>query len=314
MRVKKILITGGTGFVGSNFVYKFLKSNAEVHLIARPKSDFWRLDPIKKNLFIHYVNLKNEEAVKKTVFKIKPEVVMNFAAYGLDQGKPQDIQKAIDINLLATINLLNACSRINLRCFINTGSSSEYGIKNHPIKENDILEPTNFYGVTKSAGTIYCQFLAKKFDLPAVTLRLFSPYGYFEDRKRLIPALILASLRDSQIDLVSPKAVRDFIFIEDVISAYLKVIEKIDFVKGDILNVASGKQHSISDIVRIIEKITGGKINKNYNLKLLKQYEPKTWVADISKIKKLNWNPAFSLEEGLKKTIKWFKKNQNLYL
>lgn len=307
---KKILITGGTGFIGSNLVYKFLELGNDIHLIVRPESNFWRIDAIKDKLKLHYIDLLNTSEIDGFIVELRPEVILHFATYGAYQGKQQDVKLTVDTNLLGAINLVNAASKIKFGCFINTGSSSEYGEKDHPMKEVDILEPNNLYGVTKAAATMYAQFMAKKINLPIVTIRLFSPYGYFEEDGRLIPNVVKAGINNEKFSAPSPLITRDFLFIEDVLDAYLKAIDNIDNIKGDIFNVSSGKQHSIADVVSTIEKILDKKIDVDYGNIEAKQNEPKMWVADISKAKKMiGWSPINSLEDGLRKYIDWVRKN-----
>ncbi len=310
----RVLITGATGFVGSNFAYKFLELGHEVNLIVRPEAKFWRIEPIKDKLRLHTVDLNNAEELDKFISDLKPEIILHFATYGAYPGKQQDINLTVNTNLLGTINLINACSKINFKCFINTGTSSEYGAKDEPMKETDILEPNNFYGITKAASTMHSQFMAKKNNLPILTMRLFSPYGPFEESGRLIPNVIKAYLTNSELNIVSPGSVRDFVFMDDVIGAYLKAIEKIDFVKGNIFNIGSGVQHSFKELADTVKKITNSGLEPKYGAIKSNQYEPKMWVADISKAKKmLGWEPEFSLKDGLKKDIEWFSKNLTLY-
>lgn len=315
----KFLITGGTGFVGSNFVYRLLELGHDIHLIVRTQSKFWRIEPIKKDLSLHYIDIQDPVSLEKLFFDLRPEIILNFAAfvgaYGIDPETDQSIQEAINVNLRGTINLINASAKVGFRCFINTGSSSEYGVKNSPIKEIDLLEPTSLYGITKASSTFYCQAIAKKLNLPLITMRLFSPYGYFDERKRIIPSTILAFFKKFRLNLVSRPIVRDFIFIDDIFDAYLKAIENINFIKGNIFNVGTGIQHSSSDVIKTVEEITSQKLDIHYDEKLLKKDEPQNWVADISKIKNfLKWEPKLSLTQGIEKTIRWFEVNQNLYI
>lgn len=311
---KKILITGGTGFIGSNFVYKFLDLGHDVHLIVRPESNFWRIKPVEKKVKLHFIDLFNQQEVEKLIIKLKPQIILHFAAYGAYQSKQQDIKLTIDTNLLATVNLVNALKKIKFDCFINTGSNSEYGIKNKPMKENDILEPDNLYGITKAAGMMYCQLVARKFNLPILALRPFAVYGYFEDKDRLIPTIIKACLTKMELNLTNPNFVRDFIFIEDLIDAYLKAIKNIKKIKGEIFNLGTGKQTKIAQVVDLVKEFTHSSIEPHYGEVIPAQTEPKTWAADISKIRDLlNWQPKYDLGVGLRKDIEWFKKNLFLY-
>jgi len=310
----RVLIIGGTGFIGSNFVYRFLELGYDVHLLVRLESNFWRIKPIQNKLKIHYVDLTNSKEVDDCIKHVLPQLILNFVAYGAYQSKQQDIKLTIDTNLLGTINLINACSRIKFDCFIQTGSSSEYGIKNLPMKETDILQPMNLYGITKAAATMYCQYLSRTLDLPIVIMRPFAVYGYFEDKDRLIPTVIKSYLTNTALNLSSPYFVRDFIFIEDIIDAYLKAIENIKAVKGEIFNLGTGKQTQIAQLVSIVKRLIQSSLEPTYGKVAASQLEPEMWVADISKISKvLNWQPKYDLESGLKKDIEWFKKNLILY-
>lgn len=310
--MRKVLITGGTGFIGSNFVYKFLELGDEVNLIVRPESNFWRIEPVKEKTKLHYIDLTNAEETERFIADLKPQIILHFAVYGAYQGRQQDAKTTINTNVLGTVNLVNACGKINFDCFINTGSTSEYGAKDQPIKENDLLEPNNLYGVTKAAATMYCQFLAKKMDLPLVTMRLFSPYGYFEDSGRLMPSVVRAALDNELFKAPSPTLVRDFVFIEDVVGAYLNATHNIGSIKGKIFNIAFGKQHSIAEVVAVVEKILDRKLRVEYGEVATRQYEPKMWVADISEAKKaLNWLPRHTLESGLSKYITWHSEYYN---
>jgi len=311
---KKVLITGGAGFIGANFAHKFLDLGYNVNLIERKGVDIWRLESIKDKIKINYVDIRNYDELGQFIRRLKPQIILHFATYGAYQAKQQDTKEIINSNLLGTINLINACEEINFKCFINTGSSSEYGIKDKPMKETDLSEPNNLYGITKAATTMYCQYMARKKDLPIVTIRPFAVYGYFEEKERLIPTVIKSCLKNSALKLSSPNFVRDFIFIEDVVRAYLLAIKNIQKVKGEIFNLGTGKQAVIGEVVKVIKKITKSIIKPEYGKVKIIQLEPKCWLADISKIKELlNWQPRYDLEEGLKKDIDWFKKNISLY-
>lgn len=311
----KILITGGTGFIGANLVYKFLELNEEVHLIVRKSSNFWRLEPVIKKLHLHYIDLLESSQVIKLLKLIKPEIILHLAAYGCYPRRQKDEEEMVRTNILATFNLINSAAKVGFKCFINTGSGFEYGFKNKPIKESDLIEPTDFYGVTKVFGSLYTQYLGKQHNLPIITIRPFAVYGYFEDKERLIPTVIKSFLINEPLQLSNPNYVRDFIFIEDLVDAYLKAIKKINNIKGEIFNIGSGKEVKIKEIIETMRKITHISIRIKYNQIKSRIKEPFHWRADISKAKRLlNWKPKYNLEEGLKKDIEWFKKFIKFYL
>jgi len=312
--MEKVLITGGAGFIGANFVYRFLEAGYDVNLIEKRESNIWRLKNIKDKIKINYIHLKDYNKLEKFILELKPQIILHLAAFGTYPRRQQELKEIIETNFVGTVNLVNACSKIKFKCFINAGSSSEYGRKDKPMRETDLLEPDNPYGVTKAAAAMYCRYMAKSLGLPIVTMRPFAVYGYFEEKERLIPTIIKSCLTNTELELSSPNSVRDFIFIEDVIEAYLLVIKNIQKIKGEIFNLGTGKQSTIAQVVKMIKKITQSSANPQYGKVKPGQQEPKNWVADTSKIKQfLNWQPRYDLKEGLKKDIEWFKKNPSFY-
>jgi len=311
---KKILITGGAGFIGANFIYKFLELGYRVFVFEKKEANLWRIKKIKNRISLYSPDLTDYKKTEKIISKIKPHIVIHFAAYGAYQKFQQDIEATINTNIISSINLINACNKVGVECFINTGTSSEYGIKTKPISETDVLEPDNLYGITKSTITQYGQMMAKNFNFPIVTMRPFSVYGYFEEKGRLFTDIIRACIKNESLELSHPDSVRDYIFIEDLIDGYLTAIKDIKKVKGQIFNLGSGKQSSVDNVFKTVKKITGSSIKPNYGKIKKAQTEPKNWTAKISKSKRLlNWSPKHNLEQGAKKDIEWFKNNIDLY-
>jgi len=306
------LITGATGFIGANLARRLIKEGAEVHILTRKQSNRWRLQDILQKVHEHRVDLRDYERLCKVVQDIRPKFIFHCATYG---GYPfqEEENKIIETNILGTINLLRALSDIDYRCFVNTGSSSEYGIKSKPMLEKDLLEPVNTYGASKAAATLFCQALATREKRPIVTLRLFSPYGPYEEPTRLIPAVIISCLRNENPRLSSPHGMRDFNFVEDIVDAYLKVIETPN-IAGEIFNIGCGEQHSVGEVVDTIIKLSGRKVKPIWGNVSPRPNEPSIWQADISKAKELlGWHPRYGLREGLSKTIEWFEGNLKTY-
>jgi len=309
---KTVLITGATGFVGSCLTHRLINVSYDIHIIKREQSNIWRIKNILNRVMVHNVDLADSNSLEKLVKNIKPDIIFHTATYG---GYPfqRDIKKIIESNFLVTINLINACSKIEFDIFVNTGSSSEYGLKSKPMSETDLLEPIDDYGVAKASATLFCQAKARSERLPIVTLRLFSPYGYYEEPTRLVPSVIRSCLLGENPKVSSPDSVRDFIFIEDVIDAYMKIIET-SHIGGQMFNIGYGQQHSVGDVVNKIVELTGNKVRPKWGSVPKRTNEPNIWQADISKANNiLKWEPKYSLEEGLAKTVKWFVENMTLY-
>lgn len=310
---KRYLVTGSTGFIGACLVHKLVEIGCTVHVVIREDSNTWRVNDIMDNLHVHIADLTNYTEINKVVKIVQPDVIYHLAAYGAYHSQT-DTTKMIQTNIVGTMNLLNACSANGFEAFVNIGTSSEYGQKNKKIRETYLLEPNSHYSVTKSCATLFCQCEAKNKKLPINTVRLFSVYGYFEERTRLVPTIIKACLSKQDPKLLSPNSVRDFIFVEDIIDFLLKLSANSK-ISGEIFNVGSGRQHTVRNIVEETIKQTKSHIQPVWGAAEPRPtIEPKAWVADISKAKKmLGWRPKNSLKQGLGKTIKWFEKNINYY-
>lgn len=307
------LVTGATGFVGANLVRELVSRGQNVSVIVRDRKLNWRISDIADKINIFECDIADSK-LQEIVDKIRPEYIFHLAGYG-NLPHEDDIYKMVDINLKGTINLLNALSKNPFKLFINTGSSAEYGIKDRQMMESDVLMPISNYGVIKSAITLYCQKEAIRNNLPIINFRLFTPFGYLEGKNRLIPDVTLSALEGRPIKVSSPAHVRDFIFIGDVVDAYIQAV-KIQHNPGEIYNIASGTQYSVKNIVEKILKITKSKSSIEWGAvaKQARYIEPKKWIADMSKTKKmLHWEPKNTIDSGLQKTLQWLMQHKNLY-
>jgi len=312
--MKKVLITGATGFIGGNLTRELVKRNFEVNILIRTTSNLWRLADIKDKIIMHNVDLTDNEKLTDAVHNINPSYIFHLATYGSYPRIQTDDKKILETNILGTYNLLKATLDIHYKCLINTGSSSEYGIKDKPMKESDVLEPNTAYGVSKATASLLCQHFARKYEKPVITLRPFSVYGYYEEAVRLIPEVIINCITQKDVHLTSGEQKRDYLFIEDIIDAYIKTMENPN-KPGLIMNVSSGQNVTVKEVANLIHKLINSKNELFFGKKKKESFETNVcWRADIEVIKKeLKWKPKTSLIEGLKKTITWFKENLVIY-
>lgn len=309
---EKVFITGATGFVGSNLARRYLGQGAEVYVNIRKTSDTWRIDDILRDVNIVPLDITDFEKLRSSLKKIRPGFILHTAAYG-GSAAQEDPEKIIASNIAGTLNILRSCRDINVDLLVNTGSSSEYGMKNSPMKESDLLEPVTGYGVSKASATLYCQTYARAEKIPVITLRLFSPYGRYEQKSRLIPSVILSALQKKSPKISSRQFVRDFIYLDDVLSAYDAALDLTE-ASGKIFNIGSGNQYSVGEVVDIIIRLLGNEVSYETGIPQAWKNEPASWKADIGKAKsELFWEPEYSLEQGLLATINWFKDHKELY-
>jgi nucleoside-diphosphate-sugar epimerase len=307
------LITGASGFIGSALVRRLIDQHKKVHVILRRNSNPWRISALLDKVKIHISDLSKVSDLIDIIKEAKPNIVYHLAANGAYSFQ-KDADRMINTNILGTWNLLKACGTIDYDLFVNTGSSSEYGFKKSAMRETDIVEPASYYAVTKCAQTLLCSHVAKQEKRPIVTLRPFSVYGPFEEPRRFIPTLMKSLFLGRKMKLVAPDIARDQVYVDDVADAYLK-IEELKRNSGEYFNIGTGVQSTIKDIVDMTVNITGKTTTFYWGRMKNRQLDTTSWVADISKAKSLlKWTPKTSLEEGLKKTWKWFQRNSQYYV
>ena len=305
----KFFITGATGFIGSNIIRVLVKQGHNVSILTRNKKLNWRLNDIFQLLDIREGNILDTR-VEKIIEQVRPDFIFHLASYGV-LSREDNFSTMVDTNIRGTANLINAMKKTPPKLFINGSSSGEYGIKEKAMKETDFLAPINDYGITKAAVTLYCQKEAIRNNLPIINFRLFTPYGYFEESNRLMPSVIRSAIKNEPIRVSDSKSVRDFIFIEDVVDAYLQAT-KISLPKGEIFNIGTGKQHTVGEVVKtaLRESKSRSEVLWGTVQKQARFIEPDKWQADISKIEKImHWKPKYSLVDGIRKTIEWWKEN-----
>jgi len=307
----KVLVTGATGFIGACLARYLVEQGYDVHIFTRMASNTWRIADILNLLTNHEVDLRNQSSVEQAIEDIRPQIIYHLAAHGTVVAQ-NDANALFESNFIGTVNLLRSCEKVGFDCFVNTGSSLEYGLKSEPMEESDFMSPLGDYGVSKAASTLYCRSEAIGKELPIVTLRLFTTFGPWDDPKRLIPYVIKSFLRGKQPELSTPQSVRDFIFIDDILSAFSAVVKKP--FRGDIFNIASGIQHPIGEVVAVIQNIVGTGLRPLWGARAPQRAEPVKCIASIKKAEtQIGWRPSMTLRNGLVRTVEWMRNNLDCY-
>jgi nucleoside-diphosphate-sugar epimerase len=304
---KRILITGAAGFVGANMVRRLLDEKADVFALFRPETDCWRLADIKSGVTKLECNLLDLNEVEKCVSKVQPEYIYNFAFPGGYPSTPTNQINMLDFGLVGTFTLLNAARKNGVKVFVQINSSTEYGLKDQPHRETDLLEPITLRGVSKAASTLLCQQYAREHHMRLVILRLFSVYGPWEQPNRLIPTICKSIMEQQSLKLTPKGIMHDWVFVDDVIEAcYAAASNQVP--PGEIFNIGSGEQYANEEVVKTLCEVSGQKIEivkegfKSYS------HDTFNWVADIHKAHKmLCWSPRVSLQKGLELSFEFWK-------
>ncbi|MHB0977125.1 MAG: NAD-dependent epimerase/dehydratase family protein [Candidatus Aquicultorales bacterium] len=309
---KRVLVTGASGFLGSNLVRRLLDEGARVYAFVRETSDLWRLGDLVSELEFLKSDLVNAPVVSDFLRKVDPHIIYHAAARGA-LSHHKNARDILASNVMGTYILLEAASAIDYERFVFIGGSTEYGAKAEPMKETDSLDPLTFYGATKAAADMLCRQHAIEHHRPIVTLRAFSIYGPWEGPTRLIPSAIRAGLEGAVLPLTRPGYSRDFVFVDDVVAACLKATVK-SLEPGEVINIGGGEQHTNEEVVGILGDLLGREIEVETGAYPARANDKKFWVADNRKAREmLGWMPEHSLRQGLYKTVEWYLANRGLY-
>ena len=300
---KKILIIGGTGFLGYHLAKKCLAKKWNVTSISTNKP--------KKIRFLSKVKYLNLDISKKNILKknIKSnfDFVVNFGGYVNHSEK----LKTYKSHYIGCKNLADIFKNKKIKSFIQIGSSVEYGNRKSPQNENDktnVKKLKSKYGQAKLMATNYLLKLNKKYNFPCTILRLYLVYGPRQDNNRLIPYTLNECLNNNKFICSDGKQYRDFLFVEDLIKAIFLCFNNKSAI-GEIINVGRGKSHNVKKVILFIKnKINLGK--PIFGKISLRKDEVFSLYPDISKAKKiLYWQPFTSFQKGIEIIIKYYKDN-----
>ncbi|MBI4678154.1 MAG: NAD-dependent epimerase/dehydratase family protein [Elusimicrobia bacterium] len=309
--MKRVVLTGGTGFVGANLARRLLRDGHEVHLFVRRGHAGWRLEGIRGDVVLHELSLSDEAAMVRVLRRVRPDWIFHLAAHGAYSSQ-RDVQRMVETNVLGTMRLLDAAARGGFEAFVHAGSSSEYGVKDHAPSEDEALEPNCPYGVTKAAATLYGRQVARRLGLKVHTLRLYAVYGPYEEPSRFVPTLITKGLAGRLPDLVHPWVGRDFIHVEDAVDAFVRAAAA-RLAPGSVFNIGTGVQTTIRRAVQVARRAMELRARPCWGSMPDRCWDTSVWVADIGNARRrLRWRPATSFEEGFRATLNWLRARPSL--
>lgn len=298
-------MTGAGGFVGSNLARRLLREGHSVHLVARPGGALWRLDGIAGHAHLHPCDLADAPAAEAVLRSIRPEWVFHLAAHGAYpfQTDPVEIART---NYLGTVSVLCAALKAGCQIVVNVGSSSEYGCKDHAPTEEEPPFPNSPYAATKAAATQYCAYFARSHGLPVPTLRLYSAYGPYEERSRLIPTLVRAALQRRLPPLAAPGIARDFLHVDDACSALMGMAAWPPADPGAVFNLGTGRQTTLRELVALATELFGIRDQPEWGSFAPRCWDTEVWRSDPTKLQThLGWQPRIGLPSGLRAMADW---------
>lgn len=305
IEMKKILVTGGAGFIGSHVSDAFLQRGYKVIIVDKVLTE--NIKNISRNVSFYNVDLNDAQPIKEIIKQEKPDVISHHASGLVDVNESiVNPQKSFQ-DIILTSNLFEAAKNSTVKQIIFSSSANVYDRKSTlPVNEFAPVSPISPYGVAKLAIEAYCSYLEQTWGMKFTIFRYFNVYG---PRQRLtkqagiIPILINATLENRDVIIYGTgEQSRDFTYVKDV--AYANVLASEKNISG-IFNMGTGEELSINELIRLIEEILNKKVKRKYESNF-DQIDRS--LADNSKIKKnLQWYPQTSIRDGLKETISYYK-------
>ncbi len=320
----KIFLTGAEGFIGSHLAEKLIRKGHDLTcLILYNSFNSWGWlehtdNKIKKEIRVITGDIRDEFLIKNQLKK-NVDVVINLAALIGIPYSYRAPKSYFDTNAMGLLNILNSALNSNIKKIIHTSTSEVYGSPKYiPIDEKHLVSAQSPYAASKVAADQIALSYNKSFNSPVTILRPFNTFGPRQSLRAIIPTIITQILNKKVLKLGSLYPTRDLTYIDDTTDAFLCALNKKKDI-GEIINIGSGFEVSIKELVRKISKITGYRIDIEKDFKRIrpKKSEVDRLFANNKKAKKiLNWSPKLNkksdFENSLKKTIEWFSNEENI--
>ena len=295
--MKKAIVTGGAGFIGSNIVDRLIDMGVEVHIIDNLSTGFEKY--INPKAIFHKMDISEIDS-KHNYYEFKnTDVIFHCAALARVQPSIEDPVPFDKVNVNGTLRMLKLAHDLGVKRFVYSASSSCYGNnKNFPTPETESTNPLSPYGLQKYIGEQYCKMFSEVYNLDTVSLRYFNVYGErmnLEGAYKLVIAIFADQmLKDKPLTIINDgKQRRDFTYVGDVVDANILAATHSERLDGEVFNIGNGDNFSVNELADMF----GGK--KQYGIEVL---EPFLTLADNTKAKEiLGWNPTGDLPIWVKK-------------
>ena len=299
---KPVLVTGINGFVGSHLAKALESKGANVWGISRSREE--------KNIL--KADIAEFSSIDKIIKEKNISIVFHLAAESLVEAGQKDPYRTFKVNTMGTLNILESAKKNNIDRVIATSTTHVYGDNKVPFKEEYFPRPSRPYETSKTCMDLISQCYADTFDLPVLIPRFCNTYGPGDmNLNRLIPKTIKSVLQGERPQMWGGGALRDFIYVDDVVSAYLKLatmpMEK--FEQNRIFNFGTESRANVKQIIQMILDISQSDMTIEIIQDARTDEIKKQYVSSEKAQRVLDWTPKTNLEEGLKKTIAWYKKN-----
>lgn len=307
----KILVTGGAGFIGSEFVRQAVKEGHSVIVVDKLTyaGDIKRIEEVLERVKFYQLDVCNQRGIDELYRQEKPQVVVHFAAETHVDRSILSGKEFLKTNILGTQTLLEASRKYGVELFVNISTDEVYGeIREGKFTEDSPLIPNSPYSVSKASQDMLGRAYFRTYGLPVITVRPSNNYGPWQYPEKLIPVVIVKALGNEPVPVYGDGSnVREWLYVEDCAEAVLRILEKGR--AGEIYNVGSGIEKHNLEVVKAILSLLG----KPYSLiQFVKDRPGHDYRYSLSTQKverEIGWKARTTFEEGLEKTVKWYLEN-----
>lgn len=310
--MKKLLVTGGAGFIGSEFVRQGVRKGYEIFLVDKLTyaGDMERIKEVEKGITFYKIDITDKKSIEHVFKTHKPDAVVHWAAESHVDRSILDASPFLETNIKGTQVLLEASKQQGVEKFINISTDEVYGEleEEGQFYETTPLNPNSPYSVSKASADMLGRAYHRTYGVPVITARPSNNYGPWQYPEKLIPVVILKAVNNEKIPVYGAgQNIREWLFVSDCVDAIFRILEK--GTVGEIYNVGSGEEKRnievVKAILRLLEKpedlieFTKDRLGHDYRYSL-----------NSGKIKKeLGWQINIPFAEGMGKTVKWYVEN-----
>ena len=307
----KILITGGLGFIGSHLAESLVKNNHDIKILTKTLSKKSNVKILNKKIKIQTINVTNFRKLGQCIEQFKPNIIIHLAGNTSHSKSFEEPLQDVDSNAKATLFMLEKIREMKLSCRFILGSTFIVigRPQKLPVDEKTPCWPTTIYGTNRLASEYYCKIYHEVHDLDTIIFRITNSFG---PREQVIPTknavnfLIHEAFKGNKLTIFKKgKFFRDIIYISDVISGIETIMNKGK--SGDLYWISSGKKTWFYQLGELLEQLTEAKVKFVKTPKYTKKVDVGNFVVSNSKLKSLGWKPKVNLNEGIEKTLEYFK-------
>jgi dTDP-glucose 4,6-dehydratase len=310
--MEKLLITGGAGFIGSEFVRQAVKQGVEIAIIDKLSyaGDLERLKEVEHNFAFHKVDVTNQEAVRQVFKSEKPDTIVHWAAESHVDRSIADPSPFLDTNIKGTLVLLEAARHYGIRRFINISTDEVYGDlkEDGEFREITPLNPSSPYSVSKASADMLGRAYHRTYEVPVITVRPSNNYGPWQYPEKLIPVVIWKALHNKKVPVYARgENIREWLFVADCTDAVFEIVT--NGKPGEIYNVGSGEERRNIDVVKMILQILGKSEDQIEFVKDRLGHDFRYSLNSHKIREEIGWKAKVLFYEGIEKTVAWYVDN-----